>query len=156
MTPMQFMRHKFPGNGSDAWEAGLADHLNKCGVRFHQLNVVASALSGGQRSRVALAAVSFARPHVLILDEPTNNLDLSSVEVLAEAIEKFEGGVVLVSHDQHFVSRLAKQTWVVGDNGVRRAESFEAYRAELLAKAVPGTYVANEAVEAHLAKKLDL
>lgn len=156
MSPLQFMKHKFPGDGSDGWEASLVDHLRKCGVQFHQLGVASSALSGGQRSRLALAVVSFARPHVLILDEPTNNLDLQSVEVLAEAIEAFEGGVVLVSHDQHFVTRIAKETWVVGENGVRRAESFEAYRANLLAATMPDTEVAREAVEAHLAKKLEL
>jgi len=156
MSPLQFMKHKFPGSGSDTHEATLADHLQKCGVKFDQLNVAASALSGGQKSRVAMAAVSFARPHVLIMDEPTNNLDLSSVEILAAAIEKFEGGIVLVSHDQHFVSRLAREAWVVGEGGVRRIESFEAYRAKLLANAVPDTEVAHEAVEAYLMKKLEL
>merc|ERR1712050_100021 len=110
---------------------------------FNQLSVAASALSGGQKSRVAMAAVSFARPHILIMDEPTNNLDLSSVEVL-------------VRHDQHFVSRISREAWVVGDNGVRRVESFEAYRANLLAKAVPDSEVAQEAVESYIQKKLEL
>jgi len=156
MSPLQFMKHKFPGSGSDAHEAMLAEHLQKCGVKFNQLNVAASALSGGQKSRVAMAAVSFARPHILIMDEPTNNLDLSSVEVLVQAIENFDGGVVLVSHDQHFVSRISREAWVVGDNGVRRVESFEAYRANLLAKAVPDSEVAQEAVESYIQKKLEL
>ena len=49
------------------------------------------ALSGGQRSRVALAAVSYARPHLLVLDEPTNNLDLEAVAALADAVEAFQG-----------------------------------------------------------------
>ena len=49
-----------------------------------------SALSGGQRSRVALAAVSYTAPHVLVLDEPTNNLDLESVASLADCIESFK------------------------------------------------------------------
>jgi ATP-binding cassette subfamily F protein 3 len=156
LSPLQFMKSKFPGNNSDAWEETLVKHLRECGVKLDQIHVAASALSGGQRSRVALAAVSFTRPHVLIMDEPTNNLDLSSVEVLAEAIERFAGGVVLVSHDQHFVSRIARETWIVGENAVRRAESFEAYRAELLSKAMPGSDVAKDAVEDHLAKKLDI
>jgi ABC-type protease/lipase transport system fused ATPase/permease subunit len=50
----------------------------------------ARALSGGQRSRVALAAVSFARPHLLVLDEPTNNLDLEAVAALADAVDAFQ------------------------------------------------------------------
>ena len=101
------------------------------------MGVPASALSGGQRSRVSLAAVSYTKPHILVLDEPTNNLDLESVVALADCIEKFEGGVVLVSHDQyvgrrlwvrgtrglsvgvhigpgcHFVGRVAKEVWLV-------------------------------------------
>merc|ERR1712176_740892 len=91
-------------------------------------NTTAGALSGGPRSRVAMVAVSFERPHVLIMDEPTNNLDLASIEALAESVQNFDGGVVLVSHDQHFVSQVAKEVWVVDDRAVRRATSFEAYR----------------------------
>ena len=56
----------------------LRGHLAGCGVGAELQIVPARALSGGQRSRVAMAAVSFARPHVLILDEPTNNLDLEA------------------------------------------------------------------------------
>ena len=97
-------------------------------------SVPAYALSGGQRSRVALAAVSYVQPHVLVLDEPTNNLDLESVVALADCIEKFAGGVVLVSHDQYFVSRVAKEVWVVEKGGVKKAESFDKYRAAQLAQ----------------------
>jgi ATP-binding cassette subfamily F protein 3 len=50
------------------------------------MTLPASALSGGQRSRVSLAAVSYTKPHVLVLDEPTNNLDLESVVALADCI----------------------------------------------------------------------
>lgn len=154
LSPMQFMKQKFPGNSSVDWECQIATHLEQCGVMCEQLNVAASALSGGQRSRLAMASVSFAEPHVLFLDEPTNNLDLGSVEALAEAVENFEGGVVLVSHDQHFVSRVAKEVWLVGNGAVTRQESFEAYRAHLLAQAVPGSDVAAEAIEAFVQKKL--
>ena len=153
-----------------------------------------SALSGGQRSRVALAAVSYTAPHVLVLaggveggrggrveggrgggsddptilpsyppptthlpsihspphapspllspppptiqvlDEPTNNLDLESVASLADCIESFKGGVVLVSHDQYFVGRVAREVWVVDQGTVKKASSFDAYRAAQLAK----------------------
>jgi ATP-binding cassette subfamily F protein 3 len=59
-----------------------------------------------------MAATSFARPHLLILDEPTNNLDLEAVAALADAVETFKGGVVLVCHDQYFVQRVAKEIHV--------------------------------------------
>ena len=62
------------------------------GVSAAQQGTPSGALSGGQRSRVALAATSFAKPHLLVLDEPTNNLDLEAVAPLADAVDAFEGG----------------------------------------------------------------
>lgn len=142
MTPLQFLRSKFPGDGGYEHMQTLRGHLSSCGVTsgssntasgaskvFDLQNTPASALSGGQRSRVALAAVSFARPHVLVLDEPTNNLDLESVAALAECVQKFEGAVICVSHDQFFVQAVANEAWVVSDGAVKQVESFDAYRS---------------------------
>ena len=70
------MRSRFPGDGTDAHLLTLRTHLDRSGVPTTKQTVPAHALSGGQRSRVALAAVSYVQPHLLILDEPTNNLDL--------------------------------------------------------------------------------
>ena len=134
MSPLQFMLEKFPGDGSYDHEMALRSHLSTCGVTSDQMTLPASALSGGQRSRVAMAAVSYTQPHVLVLDEPTNNLDLESVAALADAIERFKGGVVLVSHDQYFVGRVAREVWVVEKGTAKKAESFDAYRAAQLAK----------------------
>lgn len=55
-------------------------------------------LSGGQKSRVALAELALGEPDILILDEPTNNLDIESIHALAEAIAEYKGGVVIVTH----------------------------------------------------------
>ncbi len=79
MTPLEFLQSKFPGDGSYAHTQRLRGHLSSCGImsgtgNADLQNLPVTALSGGQRSRVALAAVSFAKPHVLFLDEPTNNL----------------------------------------------------------------------------------
>ena len=94
----------------------------------------ALALSGGQKSRVAMAAVSYQKPHLIILDEPTNNLDLESCEALASAIENFKGGVVLVSHDQYFVERVAKEVLVIEGGVVKRLDSFAAYKKSIAKK----------------------
>jgi ATP-binding cassette subfamily F protein 3 len=133
------MKREHPGDGSREHESKLRGHLAQCGVpgdgREKGLqNVPGSALSGGQRSRVAMAAVSYARPHLLVLDEPTNNLDLESIAALADAVRAFEGGVILVSHDQFFVSAVATEAWVVNGGKVRQVESFDAYRKKQLAK----------------------
>ena len=130
--------YRYPGDESYGHEQGLRSHLSSCGVPAELQALPASALSGGQRSRVALAAVSYAEPHVLILDEPTNNLDLESVAALADCVQRFDGGVVLVSHDQFFVGEVANEVWVVGDGKVAKAESFESYRKKQLAKVRAG------------------
>jgi len=135
LTPLQYMLEKFPGDGSYAHEQSLRGHLSTCGVTGGDpdlQNVPTAGLSGGQRSRVALAAVSFVKPHVLFLDEPTNNLDLESVSALAEAVKSFKGAVVVVSHDQYFVNQVANEVWVVGESKVKRVASFDAYRKKQL------------------------
>ena len=139
MTPLEFMRHKFPGDGTDAHKLLLRTHLDRMGVPTIKQGVPAHALSGGQRSRVALAAVSYVEPHILVLDEPTNNLDLESVAALADCVERFEGAVVTVSHDQYFVGRVAKEVWLVGgpSQAVRKIESFDKYRNAQLKKLAP-------------------
>lgn len=147
LTPLQFLQHKYPGDGSYEHLQKLRGHLASCGITSGSSNVIAggtkvkdlqntpsSALSGGQRSRVALAAVSYAQPHVLVLDEPTNNLDLESVATLAECVKAFKGAVICVSHDQYFVQSVVNEAWVVNDNAVNRVESFEAYRNSQLKK----------------------
>jgi ATP-binding cassette, subfamily F, member 3 len=126
-TPLFYLRQLYRGDGSRDHEQKLRAHLTSCGVANDLQLVPARAMSGGQRSRLAMAAVSYGKPHVLILDEPTNNLDLEAVEALAATVETFDGGVVIVSHDQYFVSRVAKEVMLVGDGAVRKLESFDKY-----------------------------
>ena len=76
-------------------------------------------LSGGQKARLAFATVMYTQPHLLILGEPTNHLDRDSLESLATAVERFQGPVVVVSHNQDFMSRCAKEMWTVADGTVR-------------------------------------
>ena len=137
MTPLEFMKSKFPGDNTDAHSLVLRSHLDRMGVPTVKQGVPAHGLSGGQRSRVALAAVSYVEPHILVLDEPTNNLDLESVAALADCVERFEGGVILVSHDQYFVGRVAKEVWLVAKKKVTKLESFESYRNYQLKKLPP-------------------
>jgi len=75
-----------------------------------------AALSGGQKVKVVLAAAMWNQPHILILDEPTNYLDRDSLGALAGAIREYEGGVVMITHNNEFCSSLCPETWVL-ENG---------------------------------------
>ena len=78
-----------------------------------------ATLSGGQKARVALAAISAELPHFLLLDEPTNHLDVESIEALCAAINNFKGGVLVVTHDARLITETNMQLWVAGDLNVR-------------------------------------
>ncbi|KAJ5665418.1 Elongation factor 3 [Penicillium maclennaniae] len=70
-------------------------------------------LSGGQRVKVVLAACSWQRPHVIVLDEPTNYLDRDSLGALSKAIKSFEGGVIIITHSREFTENLTEEVWAV-------------------------------------------
>jgi len=72
-------------------------------------------LSGGQRVKVVLAACSWQRPHLIVLDEPTNYLDRDSLGALSKAIKTFEGGVVIITHSREFTENLTEEVWAVMD-----------------------------------------
>merc|ERR1719437_273849 len=95
----------------------VESHLEDCGLeREFGTHYRMSALSGGQKVKVVLAAAMWNQPHILILDEPTNYLDRESLGALAGAIEGYDGGVVIISHNNEFCSKLCPETWVM-DSG---------------------------------------
>jgi len=94
--------------------ANVEQHLKDCGLDAEfATHYRMSALSGGQKVKVVMAASMWNQPHILILDEPTNYLDRESLGALAGAIEDFAGGVVIISHNNEFVSTLCPEEWVM-------------------------------------------
>mmetsp|Transcript_15332 Transcript_15332/g.42540 ORF Transcript_15332/g.42540 Transcript_15332/m.42540 type:complete len:1040 (+) Transcript_15332:92-3211(+) len=92
----------------------VESHLNGCGLAPEfGTHYRMSALSGGQKVKVVIAAAMWMQPHIVILDEPTNYLDRESLGGLAHAIETFDGGVIIISHNNEFVSTLCPETWVM-------------------------------------------
>jgi ATP-binding cassette subfamily F protein 3 len=75
-------------------------------------------LSGGEKARVALAKTIISKSNFLMLDEPTNHLDMHSVDLLAEALDKYEGSLILVSHDRYFISKTANKIWEIVDGKI--------------------------------------
>jgi elongation factor 3 len=84
-----------------------------------------NALSGGQKVKVVLASALWNQPHILILDEPTNYLDRESLGALSNAIEVFEGGCVMITHNNEFCSALCPETWILekGEDQIARIET---------------------------------
>ena len=76
-------------------------------------------LSGGEKARVALAKTIVSKANFLMLDEPTNHLDIHSVELLVEALNKYQGTIILVSHDRYFISKAANKIWEIVDGEIK-------------------------------------
>jgi len=76
-------------------------------------------LSGGQKSRESFALITFENPHVLMLDEPTNHLDYDAINALIVGLNNYEGGLVIVSHDEYFLNALCDKLYLVQDGKVK-------------------------------------
>lgn len=100
--------------GRTLTQENVEKHLADVGLEpeFGTHNRIA-ALSGGQKVKIVLAAAMWNQPHILILDEPTNYLDRDSLGALAGAIQDYEGGVVMITHNNEFCSTLCPETWVL-------------------------------------------
>ena len=105
--------------------------LGSFGLASHAHTVKMKDLSGGQKSRVALAELTLSAPDVIVLDEPTNNLDIESIDALGDAIKEYDGGVIIVSHDERLIRETECQLWVIEEQ-VRREELINVFILVLL------------------------
>merc|ERR1711935_998735 len=95
-------------------EKNVEEHINNVGLEpEYATHSRISTLSGGQKVKVVLAAAMWDQPHILILDEPTNYLDRDSLGALADAIDHYEGGIIMITHNDAFCSQLCPERWVL-------------------------------------------
>jgi len=113
----------------------IIDEMKECGSQLTELelrsllgcflfsgddtNKKIKILSGGEKARVALAKVIVSKANFLMLDEPTNHLDMHSCDLLIEALNKYQGTIILVSHDRYFISKTANKIWEIVDQEVK-------------------------------------
>ena len=129
-TPFQHMANAL---GPGAGETKVRAQLGRFGFSRDRADLKVGVLSGGEKTRLLLSLATRNAPHLLLLDEPTNHLDMDARASLVDAINDFDGAVVLVSHDTHLVKMVADQLWVVADGKVTPFDGdIDDYQAKLL------------------------
>jgi ATP-binding cassette subfamily F protein 3 len=114
-TPLDIIRRARP----DDSESSRRSRLAQFGLSFDKQETTAADLSGGERARLLLNLVAMAAPHLLILDEPTNHLDIDSRRALLEALNDYEGAVILITHDRSLIDLVADRLWLAADGQIK-------------------------------------
>jgi ATP-binding cassette subfamily F protein 3 len=117
-TPMEIVRRAM----LDSSEAQRRSKLAQFGINFDKQETTVANLSGGERARLLLNLVAMSAPHMLILDEPTNHLDIDSRRMLLDALNDYEGAVILITHDRSLMELVADRLWLAADGGVKPFE----------------------------------
>ncbi|TVY23162.1 Protein GCN20 [Lachnellula hyalina] len=111
-----FMAKTYPGKQDEEYRR----HLGAFGITGMTGLQKMELLSGGQKSRVAFACLSLQNPHILVLDEPSNHLDIEAMDALSTALAAFKGGVLMVSHDVTMLQTVCKSLWVCDHGTVEK------------------------------------
>ncbi|MFK0204376.1 ABC-F family ATP-binding cassette domain-containing protein [Agrobacterium sp. NPDC090283] len=124
-TPVEHVRKLMPL----APEAQVRARVAQMGLATEKMATAAKDLSGGEKARLLMGLAAFHAPNLLILDEPTNHLDIDSRRALIEALNDYDGAVILISHDRHLIEATVDRLWLVADGTVKTFEGdMEEYR----------------------------
>eukprot|EP00197_Chlamydomonas_leiostraca_P008797 CAMPEP_0202864636 /NCGR_PEP_ID=MMETSP1391-20130828/4798_1 /ASSEMBLY_ACC=CAM_ASM_000867 /TAXON_ID=1034604 /ORGANISM="Chlamydomonas leiostraca, Strain SAG 11-49" /LENGTH=767 /DNA_ID=CAMNT_0049544399 /DNA_START=78 /DNA_END=2381 /DNA_ORIENTATION=- len=128
LTPLASMQRAYPDVKDDL----LRGHLGSFGLPQELAEKPMYQLSGGQKNRVALAKMTWTKPHILLLDEPSNHLDIDACNALIEGLATFKGGVLMVSHDQYLIEATVDELWMCeGGQVTPWRGTFADYKARL-------------------------
>jgi ATP-binding cassette, subfamily F, member 3 len=114
-TPLDIIRRERP----DDSESSRRSRLAQFGLSFDKQETTVANLSGGERARLLLNLIAMAAPHLLILDEPTNHLDIDSRRALLDALNDYEGAVILITHDRSLIDLVADRLWLTADGTIK-------------------------------------
>jgi ATP-binding cassette, subfamily F, member 3 len=135
-SPLEIIRRERP----DDSESSRRSRLAQFGLSFDKQETTVADLSGGERARLLLNLVAMAAPHLLILDEPTNHLDIDSRRALLDALNDYEGAVILITHDRSLIELVADRLWLAADGHVKPfAGDMDDYARFVLERARAGT-----------------
>ncbi len=131
-TPYQCVAERL----KDGTESKIRARCAQLGFPNVKADTPVSQLSGGEKARLMMGMATFDGPHLLILDEPTNHLDIDSRSALIEAVNEYEGAVILISHDRHLIDACADRLWIVDNGTVQTFDGdMDEYKALVLEKA---------------------
>ncbi len=131
-TPYDLFRELMP----EATEARRRARLGQYGFGAELADNRTETLSGGEKARLLFALAAFHRPHILVLDEPTNHLDMEARVALTEALNAYEGAVILISHDRHLLETTAERLWLAAEGTITPFEGdLAAYERLILERA---------------------
>jgi ATP-binding cassette subfamily F protein 3 len=147
-TPLEIMRRERP----DDSESSRRSRLAQFGLSFDKQETTVANLSGGERARLLLNLVAMAAPHLLILDEPTNHLDIDSRRALLDALNDYEGAVILITHDRSLIELVADRLWLTANGHIKPfAGDMDDYARFILDRAkvgsAPSQPIANDQAE---------
>ena len=141
-TPLDIMREARLQDSDQSHRSRLAQF----GIGFDKQGTTVAALSGGERARLLLNLVAMSAPHLLILDEPTNHLDIDSRRALLDALNEYEGAVILITHDRSLMELVADRLWLAADNTVAPFDGdMDDYARYVLDRARGGTAAPSQA-----------
>jgi ATP-binding cassette subfamily F protein 3 len=124
-SPVEHVRRLMPA----APEAKVRARVAQMGLATEKMSTAAKDLSGGEKARLLMGLAAFHAPNLLILDEPTNHLDIDSRRALIEALNDYDGAVILISHDRHLIEATVDRLWLVNNGTVSTFEGdMEEYR----------------------------
>lgn len=128
-TPVAFMSKFMPKQK----ESQVRAYLAQFGLEAEKATTMTGKLSGGEKVRLVLAKICLAKPHILLLDEPTNHLDLKGREALIDALNQYNGSVILITHDFHILQCVCDTLWIVSNKICKKFDGdLEDYRKILL------------------------
>lgn len=132
MSAVGYCAQRFPGRSVEEYRR----HLGGFGISGTKGLQRMDLLSGGEKSRVAFAVLGLSYPHVLVLDEPSNHLDIEGMDALTEALRRFRGGVLMVSHDVTMLRAVCSSLWICERGRVQRFDgTVDQYKRRILDQA---------------------